>query len=483
VNWSRSNGDSQTWTLTAVHDWSSTVINSASQTRTHGPAHEILTMSGAEVPGGNSTLAHDVKGNMTTDERGCIMTWDFDNMLATFDENGVSGLSDATYEYDAIGRRIAKTVTDTGAVTTVFVQAGQQVVCEYDVPATGSPTVNVKEVYGSYIDEPLLHVDNTGTSPVLYWFHRNRQYSIYGLTDGTGAVEEFYRYDPYGEHECFSPTGTSRGTTPMAAHTTTFTGRGWDAESELLYFRARLLYPQQGVFLGRDPRRYHDGCNLFRAYFVPSHIDPTGRRIVSCLRRHDSRHILVYKYVPDSFKGDACRPDDNVQKDTGGPKWSAFCTDGCGCDKKQCQRDLVIILNVFERIKIDNYPEALIDAWLEGVFDSSGQGGSCHAWKFKMVDLIGSVDNDGCLFLSTETIPADGSDDDGDVDHGFVLVKNGCSDQCLIFDNGGFASTIDGLVSPFNPCTVTRLPLPIFGDASNEQWQKIRAQCGCKSTE
>jgi hypothetical protein len=76
-------------------------------------------MAGAEVPGGNSTLAHDVKGNMTTDERGCIMTWDFDNMLATFDENGVSGLSDATYEYDAIGRRIAKTVTDTSAVTTM----------------------------------------------------------------------------------------------------------------------------------------------------------------------------------------------------------------------------------------------------------------------------------------------------------------------------------------------------------------------------
>ena len=128
VNWSRTNGDSQSWNLSPVHDWNTTTINGAVQTRTHGPAHELLTMAGAQVTNSPRTLTYDTKGNMTTDDRGCGMTWDFDNMLQSFAANGVTDLKNATYEYDAIGRRVAKNVGETGGTkTTVFVQAGKQV--------------------------------------------------------------------------------------------------------------------------------------------------------------------------------------------------------------------------------------------------------------------------------------------------------------------------------------------------------------------
>ena len=43
TNWQRTNGDTQTWNLSPVHDWTSTTINGQLQTRTHGPGHEILT--------------------------------------------------------------------------------------------------------------------------------------------------------------------------------------------------------------------------------------------------------------------------------------------------------------------------------------------------------------------------------------------------------------------------------------------------------
>ena len=71
TNWSRTNGDSQSWNLSPVHNWSSTTINGATQTRTHGPAHEILAMTGAEVSPSPATLTHDTKGNMILDDRGC----------------------------------------------------------------------------------------------------------------------------------------------------------------------------------------------------------------------------------------------------------------------------------------------------------------------------------------------------------------------------------------------------------------------------
>ncbi len=96
TGWIRTNGDSQNWSLSPVHDWTTTTINGAIQTRTHGPAHEIFTMSGAGVTPTSATLTHDTKGNITTDGRGTNMAWDFDNMLQSFAANNVADLRDAS---------------------------------------------------------------------------------------------------------------------------------------------------------------------------------------------------------------------------------------------------------------------------------------------------------------------------------------------------------------------------------------------------
>lgn len=170
--------------LSPVHDWNSTTINGAVQSRTHGPAHELLTMSGAQVTDSPRTLTYDTKGNMTTDDRGCGMAWDFDNMLQSFAANGVTDLKNATYEYDAIGRRVAKNVAETGGTqTTVFVQAGQQVTCEY-TPGNATTDCDRKYAYGTYIDEVLNFVDATPATEVRYWLTQNPQYSVYHLTTG-----------------------------------------------------------------------------------------------------------------------------------------------------------------------------------------------------------------------------------------------------------------------------------------------------------
>ena len=44
-----------------------------------------------------------------------------------------------------------------------------------------------------------------------------------------------------------------------------------------MYFRARYYDPQTGEFISRDPLGYVDGISLYRGYFVPGNVDPSGR--------------------------------------------------------------------------------------------------------------------------------------------------------------------------------------------------------------
>ncbi len=53
----------------------------------------------------------------------------------------------------------------------------------------------IEYVYASYIDELVFRYKPTGTESI--YFHRNQQYSIVALTDGSGAIVERYAYSAY----------------------------------------------------------------------------------------------------------------------------------------------------------------------------------------------------------------------------------------------------------------------------------------------
>ena len=58
VGFNRTSGLTQSWNLSAVGDWNSVTTNGSTETRTHGPTHELLTGAGQ-----NATT--DTKGNIT----------------------------------------------------------------------------------------------------------------------------------------------------------------------------------------------------------------------------------------------------------------------------------------------------------------------------------------------------------------------------------------------------------------------------------
>jgi RHS repeat-associated protein len=111
--------------------------------------------------------------------------------------------------------------------------------------------------------------------------HRNQQYSIYALTDGSGNISERYAYTAYGALTITDASGTIR-TASTADNRYTFTGREWDEALALYHYRARMYDSVPGRFASRDPIGYRGGWDLYGGYFAfQSLVDPMGLAALS----------------------------------------------------------------------------------------------------------------------------------------------------------------------------------------------------------
>jgi RHS repeat-associated protein len=66
-------------------------------------------------------------------------------------------------------------------------------------------------------------------------------------------------------------------------NTITFTGRVYDSESNLYYYRNRMYSPELARFISKDPKGYVDGMNLY-AYVKNNplkYLDPMGTRAIA----------------------------------------------------------------------------------------------------------------------------------------------------------------------------------------------------------
>jgi len=131
-------------------------------------------------------------------------------------------------------------------------------------------------VYGSYVDELLAILPASGVVGERKFVHANHLYSVAALTDNTGAVVERYRYDAYGQRIVLAGDGVTLRWGSSHGNQVGFTGRYLDKETGLWYFRARYYSGSLGRFVNRDPLRYVDGMSLYRAYYVPNRLDPSG---------------------------------------------------------------------------------------------------------------------------------------------------------------------------------------------------------------
>jgi RHS repeat-associated protein len=118
----------------------------------------------------------------------------------------------------------------------------------------------------------------------MYWYHFDALGSVVALSqynsgNGYASIVEQYTYSAFGQ-----TTVRDGGGTPWSPNKSLygnpymFTGRQWDGETGLYYYRARMYSPAFGRFLQPDPIGYADGMNMY-AYVhnnPTNHIDPYG---------------------------------------------------------------------------------------------------------------------------------------------------------------------------------------------------------------
>ena len=201
------------------------------------------------------TYIYDGNGNLTDDGVN-VYGYDSESRLTSF----VSASVAASYRYDALDRRIEKTVD--GAIT-VFLHAGEEEIAEYD----SSGNLLRRYVPGAGFGEIIATVEATPSGEVRYSHHEDGLGSTVARSNDAGWITEINTYGPFGE-----------GTAPHGSNAFGFTGQRFDAESGLYYFRARYYSPALGRFLQPDPAGFIDGLNLY-TYVANSplnFIDPLG---------------------------------------------------------------------------------------------------------------------------------------------------------------------------------------------------------------
>ena len=192
----------------------------------------------------STSYTYDNNGNTVTKSDGTQYAWDYENRLSSVTLPGSAGT--VTFKYDALGRRIQKSGP---SGTTNYVYEGANLVAEYN-----SPWV-LRSHYdqGLGIDEPLALTRGSN-----HWFyHADGLGSITSITDSTGAVAAGYSTDAYGNLD--KKVGT-------LANSFRYTGREWDHETGLYYYRARYYDPKVGRFVSEDPLGLGGGGTAFYLY-------------------------------------------------------------------------------------------------------------------------------------------------------------------------------------------------------------------------
>ncbi|MES2790039.1 MAG: putative Ig domain-containing protein [Planctomycetota bacterium] len=243
-----------------------------------GPNNQVLS-------DGTYAYAYDGEGNLLTKTEtstGNVISYIYDHrnrltsVVTTNSSNVV--ILQTTFTYDVFDRRISKSVDLDGAGPTTaeethFVYDGEHIWADYDE----SGTVLTRYLFGDNVDEVLARYDSTdGTA----WYLTDNLGTVRDIVDADGDLLNHIDYDSFGQIIAQSNAA--------AGDRFTYTGREWDSEIGLYYYRARYYDPQLGKFISVDPigfaagdaSRQRSSRSPHRLGQIPVH-DGSGLRVGS----------------------------------------------------------------------------------------------------------------------------------------------------------------------------------------------------------
>jgi len=182
-----------------------------------------------------TVYSYDANGTLTSADDGnntYTYEYDWDDRLTSYDAPATD--DDATYGYDSLGwRRVKKTV---GGTLTKYLPdvAGTDVLSEYDT------NDNLLRSYVTpTIDENISLYDGTNT----YYYMRDGLGSVRGLYDASEVVQNSYHYEAFGQ---------AVSVTENVSQPYRFTGRAWDANPSLYFYRTRYYDAGLAIFTQKD---------------------------------------------------------------------------------------------------------------------------------------------------------------------------------------------------------------------------------------
>lgn len=200
------------------------------------------------------TYDYDNQGNLirrTEVATGAVreFTWDHRDRLVGITDAASNGsmIHEITYTYDALDRRLSETIN---GETTYFVSDGQTLWAEINA----ANEVIARYLPGAEVDE-LLARDQAeeGTA----WYLTDRLNTVRNVVDAVGNLINEIEYDSFGRK--------LSETNPEAGDRFGFTGREYDEDTGLYYYRARYYDPELGRFISPDPIGFEaEDSNLYR---------------------------------------------------------------------------------------------------------------------------------------------------------------------------------------------------------------------------
>jgi len=189
-------------------------------------------------------VAYDANGNTLSDPSGKQYTWDFENRLTQAIVPGTNG-GTTTFKNDPFGRRIQKS-GPLGTTNYLYDGNGDSVLEETD----NSGNVLARYAQSLGIDQTLAELRST----VASYYEQDGLSSVTSLSNSSTSLANTYTYDSFGR--LTASTGTL--TNPLQ-----YTGRDFDQETGLGYYRTRYYNYSAGRFISEDPARFTGGSNFY----------------------------------------------------------------------------------------------------------------------------------------------------------------------------------------------------------------------------
>jgi RHS repeat-associated protein len=185
-----------------------------------------------------------------------------------------------TFKYDPFGRRIYKSST---SGTSIYAYDGVNLIEE----ANSSGAAVARYAQTDNIDEPIATLRAGATN----YYEADGLGSITSLSNAAGTVAQSYTFDSFGNQTAASGSLTN----PFR-----YTGREFDIETSLYFYRTRYFDPAAGRFLTEDPLEFAGGRNFY-AYTRndpviladPSGMTPTQGNVVAPLMPGDTAGFFI----------------------------------------------------------------------------------------------------------------------------------------------------------------------------------------------